>query len=86
MERGNGKSESPECSFCLATASYEGSLNAHPHRASVSGVETGAPRAGQTPPHNDVNECHTVITMMMMMMGHLASHVNRGEASMYKHS
>lgn len=56
MERGDGEKQSPECSFFLATASREGFLHACPQRASVSGVETGAPSAGHTPPHNGVNE------------------------------
>jgi hypothetical protein len=56
MERGDGEKQSRECSFCLATASREGFLHARPQRASVSGVETGAPSTGHTPPHNGVNK------------------------------
>lgn len=84
MERGDGKKQSPECSFYLATACREGFLHAHPQRESVAGAETGAPRAGRTRPHNDVNEHHIVITMMVMvmvMMMPLASCVNRTEAT-----
>lgn len=87
MERGNGKKQSPECSFCLATASLKGFLHTHPQPASASGAETGAPRAGHTPPHNDVNECRTVISMSMVRMmvrvrmTPLASCVNRTEAT-----
>lgn len=51
MEKGDGKRQSPECPFCLAAGSYEGSLHSHPQQASVSGVGAGAPRAEPTPTH-----------------------------------
>lgn len=93
MERGDGKKQSPECSFCLATASLKGFLHTHPQPASASEAETGAPRAGHTPPHNDVKERHTVISMMSMVrvmvrvrMTPLASCVNRTEATTCKSS
>lgn len=92
-ERGDGKKQSPECSFCLATASLKGFLHTHPQPASASGVETGAPRAGHTPPHHDVNEPHTVISTMSMVrmmvrvgMTSLASRANRTKATTCKSS
>lgn len=81
LEKGDGKNQSPECSFCLATVSCEGFFACSSSACKCFRDGGWCSQSWADSHTHDVNEHHKVMTVRR---GPLANHGNRTEASMYK--